>query len=274
MSERPEIISLLGVPHYASAVAEGEELAKLEANLAEAKAAYELDPDDVEKLIWYGRRVAYLWRFHESIQIYSEGIARFPNEAMLYRHRGHRYISIRDFASAKADLSRAAALQDDDFDIWYHLGLACWLLGDFETALTAYQRCYAITDDDSLKVAITDWLYMTLRRLGRTEEAAALLEPIQPEMEVGENFHYHYRLLLYKGLKTEAELVEAGKNGGLENATLGFGLGCWHLYNDRPDEAFRYFEQIVKGTAWSAFGFISAEAELARAGRMQQMTAN
>lgn len=264
-AETPEVISLLGVPCFSAAVAEGEELAKLQQQLTEAKAEYEADPDNVDKVIMYGRRVAYLWRFHEAIEIYTRGIERFPNEAMLYRHRGHRYISVRKFAEARTDLAHAAELKDDDFDIWYHLGLACWLLGDFAGALRAYERCYAITDEDPLKIAITDWLYMTLRRLGRADDAAALLEPIHSDMEAGEDYHYHYRLLFYKGMKSEAELQAVMQNGGIENATIGFGLGCWHLYNGRPAEADRYFRELVQGRAWSAFGFIAAEVELARA---------
>ena len=65
------------------------------------------------------------------------------------------------------------------FSVFYHLGLAHYLKGDFAAAEKAYRRCLerARGSDDRL-VSATDWLYMTLRRQGRAEEAARLLEPI------------------------------------------------------------------------------------------------
>lgn len=263
MPERPEIISLLGVPHYA-APAQGEELAKLVAEFADAKAAYEAEPGSVDRLIMFGRRTAYLWRFHEAIAIYTGGLEQYPDEPMLYRHRGHRFLSIRDFERGEADLARAAELKDDDFDIWYHLGLARWLRGNFAGALEAYRRCYALPLDDEKRVAIADWLYMTLRRLGKEAEANTVLADIHAGMEQGENTHYLARLLLYKQERTEEELRQQAEVGGIQAATVGFGLGCWHLYNGRPDEARAYFEAVVRGSNWPAFGFIAAEVDLAR----------
>ena len=40
----------------------------------EAKSTYEANPDDVEALIWYGRRTAYLGQYVQAIEIYSKGI--------------------------------------------------------------------------------------------------------------------------------------------------------------------------------------------------------
>ncbi|RMF58606.1 MAG: hypothetical protein D6746_09510, partial [Bacteroidetes bacterium] len=66
----PEAISLLGEPLYVPDRAP-EQQAALEAALAEARARYEADPDDVENIIWLGRRTAYLWRYREAIDIFS-----------------------------------------------------------------------------------------------------------------------------------------------------------------------------------------------------------
>jgi hypothetical protein len=41
-------------------------------------------------------------------------------------------------------------------------------------------------------------------------------------------------------------------------------VGNWHFYNGRAAEAEAIFRQIVAGGQWGAFGFIAAEAELAR----------
>lgn len=83
---------------------------ELEAKLNEARERYEKEPKSVEALIWYGRRTAYLAHYKDAIFTFTEGIEQFPNDAQLYRHRGHRYITLRCFDAAIADLEKAAKL--------------------------------------------------------------------------------------------------------------------------------------------------------------------
>ena len=68
-----------------------------------AKQDFSKNPKDVDNIIWYGRRTAYLGRYEDAIKIYSDGISQFPNDARLYRHRGHRFISIRKYDEAIKD---------------------------------------------------------------------------------------------------------------------------------------------------------------------------
>jgi tetratricopeptide (TPR) repeat protein len=260
---KPEVVSLLGRPLYATP-AEGEELAKLQAGLAEALRAVEADPENVEKIIAYGRALAGLWRYHEAIDVYSKGIGAHPGKAMLYRHRGHRYISIREFGKAAGDMAKAAVLNDKDFDIWYHLGLAHYLLGEFDKAQAAYESCLKVAADDDSKIAVSNWLYATLRRLGRKEDAAKVLEKISGDMKVVENTSYLNLLLFFKGVKTEDDIIGWAAGSELDAATVAYGVGAWHLYSGQKDKARGCFEKVMTGRYWPAFGFIAAEAELAR----------
>src|SRR5690606_31846839 len=102
------VSSLLGQPLVAPETLPNQD--KLEADLAEALAQREANPDDPEALISVARRLGYLWRFNEAIAVLDEGIARWPDNPKLYRHRGHRYITVRDFASAQADFEKATQL--------------------------------------------------------------------------------------------------------------------------------------------------------------------
>jgi hypothetical protein len=106
---------------------------------------------------------------------------------------------------------------------------------------------------------------MTLRRLERADEAAAVLAPIATDMDVIENGSYHKLLMLYKGTQTEAHLMSSPS--GLDAVTIGYGVGNWHYYNGRRDQARKIFASIVETNAsqWPAFGYLAAEAELARA---------
>ena len=262
--EEPEAMSLLGKPLYRTP-AEGEALSKLEASLREAAARLEASPDDPENIILYGRTLSALWRYNDAIDIYTRGIAVHPDHALLYRHRGHRYISVRKFDKAVADLTRAAELKDDEFDIWYHLGLAHFLKGEFEKAEEAYRRCREVAQDDPSVIAVSNWLYLTLMRQGKIEEAASVLEGIRENMDPGENIAYFNLLLFDKGLKTQSELETAAAASDLDMATIGYGLACRLLVRGEKEKAFTMFRRIADLSYWPAFGVIAAEAELFRA---------
>jgi tetratricopeptide (TPR) repeat protein len=284
-AQTPEATSLLGRP-LVSAPPTGEEKARLEANLARAQADYDRDPASADAAIWLGRRLAYLGRFRDAIDVYTRGIARHPTDARLPRHRGHRYITIRKFDLAIADLRRAAELtagKPDEIEpdgapnkagiprstlqsnIWYHLGLAYYLAGDFDRALAAYREGIIVSRvNDDMLVATSDWLYMTLRRLKRDAEARQVLEPIREQMEVLENGAYHARLLMYKGLRAPESVLNLNTADAVQIATQGYGVGNWYLINGDKAKAKTVFERIVAGQAWAAFGFIAAEADLKR----------
>jgi tetratricopeptide (TPR) repeat protein len=258
-----------------------------EQNLAAARAAYERAPNDPYAIIWLGRRTAYLGRHEEAIKVFSEGIEKHPSDARMYRHRGHRYISTRQFDRAIADLSKAAALVKGNPDqvepdgqpnarniptstlntnIYYHLGLAHYLKGDFTQAEAAYRECLAFSKNPDMLSATTHWLYMTLRRMNRQAEADALLKPITADMDIIENGSYHRLLMMYKGeLKADDVLAES-KKGDLDAVTVGYGVANWHLYNGRKEQAAGVLRQIVEQHAAqrAAFGYIAAEADLAR----------
>ena len=260
----------------------------MEAKLEEARAAQRLNPRDADAIIWLGRRTAYLGRFREAIGIYTEGLKFHPRDARLLRHRGHRYITVREFRLAERDLERAAQLiagKPDEVEpdgipnarnqptstlqsnVWYHLGLARYLQGDFRGALRAYRECMKVSKNPDMLVATSHWLYMTLRRLGREREAAEVLAPITADMDIIENRDYHRLLMMYKGeLSPEAVLAEAGRaeNSALSNGTVGYGVGNWHLYNGRRAEAVEIFRRVTAGPQWTGFGYIAAEVDLER----------
>ncbi len=83
-------------------------------------------------------------------------------------------------------------------------------------------------------------------------------------MDVLDNRAYLERLLMYKAeLEPEQLLDRGGDSTG--PATYGYGIGNWYLYNGNTAKAHEVFRRITGGEGWPAFGFIAAEAELARA---------
>jgi len=250
----PELVSPLGVPFHARPDTKGA--------VAEAEQKLAADPRNVDLLIAFGRAQVGALRLREAIATFTRGIELAPDNARLYRLRGHRYISLRQFKRAATDLTRAAQLSGKEFDIWYHLGLAHYLLGDYAQAAVAYDKAREFSTKDDQIIASSNWLYASLRRQGgRDAEAAQVLARITPTMNVVEDKMYFALLLFYKGLKQEAEIFN-DKNTDIEQATIGYGVGNWHRYNGRPDRAREVFRKIVGGKEWAAFGFINAENEL------------
>ncbi|HET8773816.1 MAG TPA: tetratricopeptide repeat protein [Thermoanaerobaculia bacterium] len=235
------------------------------------------EQEHADAIIWHGRRTAYLGNYQEAIDIFTDGAKRYPNDARMLRHRGHRWITLRRFDRAVADLTRAAELirgKADEVEpdglpnarniptstlqsnIWYHLGLAHYLRGDFERALEAYRECMKVSKNPDGVVSTSHWLYMTLRRLGRPQEAEQVLDAISTDMDVIENQAYHKLLLMDRGEIAPEEM--AG------DATTQYGVGNWYLVNGQPERARPVFARIVAGKEWSAFGYIAAEADLHR----------
>ena len=284
-SQAPEAMSLSGKPLF-SVPPTGEQKTRLEADLARAQADFDRDPSSADAAIWLGRRLAYLGRFNDAIAVYTRGIERHPDEPRLYRHRGHRYITIRKLDLAIADLRRASQLvagKADEIEpdgapnragvprstlqsnIWYHLGLAQYLSGDFSGALASYREGMKVSRvNDDMLVATSDWLYMTLRRLKRDEDARQTLEPIREQMDILENTAYHARLLMYKGVRSAESVLNLNTADDVQIATQGYGVGNWYLVNGDRQKAREIFERVVAGSAWQAFGLIAAEADLKR----------
>jgi tetratricopeptide (TPR) repeat protein len=268
----------------ASASAQPESEAQMEARLADAVAAWDADRDDAEALIWVGRRTAYLGRYREAIAIYTDGIARHPDDARLYRHRGHRHLTVREIDRAIADLETAEKLmagRPDEIEpdglpnarniptgtlhsnVWYHLALARYLKGDFDGAALAWTRARdAVANADNL-VAASHWLYLSLRRAGKAADAARVLVPITAGLDVIENGEYHQLLLMYKGERTAQSLLATADEGSGGSATR-YGVGAWHFVEGRTDEAIELWQSILGGPDWPSFGHLAAEAEAAR----------
>ncbi|MCU0418072.1 MAG: tetratricopeptide repeat protein [Cyclobacteriaceae bacterium] len=261
--------------------------ARLQETLRIARDSFNLNPTE-QNYIWLGRRQAYLYQYRDAIATFTSGLQRYPHSYRLLRHRGHRYVTLRQFELAIADFQQAARLMEGQpletepdgqpnalnqplsttqFNVWYHLGLAYYLQGRFAEAEKAYLACQAVCRNDDSALAVADWLYMTYQRQGKRDEARKLLEGLPRNPVIVENDSYWVRLRLYRGeIPVDSVLtVKTGsEDADLALATQGYGVGNWYLYRGDTARARKVFKQVVGGNYFSAFGFIAAEAELAR----------
>lgn len=252
--------------------------------LVEAVTEYRTDPENAEAVIWLGRRTAYLGQYREAVRIFTEGVYKFPENPRVYRHRGHRYITLRQFDLAIDDFEQAKQLMRSIPDqvepdglpnelnqptstlksnVFYHKGLAHYLKGEFDLAIEEYEASLQLDLTDDMRIALLYWYYMALKRSGNDLKAGEIIEPVTADIELIENDAYLNLLLVFKGVFDSNRLMETSEDA-LENATLGYGIGNWHYINGREERAISIWENIYQTDEWPAFGYIASEAELAR----------
>lgn len=272
--------------------------------------------DIADRYIYAGRLLNYLNDPEGAVAMFSEGIERAPDDARLYRHRGHRYLTIRQYEKAVADLERAAELvqgQPDEHEFWqketqdeivkiilgredeidtihmpvnaetiaktqgsykstlhgsiyYHLAVGHYVLDNFEAALDAFRAAEVTSVDDDMHVANADWSFMTLRRLGRFEEAEAVIAGFDTDkanVNPDEDF-YLKRLRMYKGQISPEALLEDASVSAIGLTTQGYGVGNWYLTSGNKERAREVFSNVVENGVKHAFAYMAAEADLAR----------
>jgi tetratricopeptide (TPR) repeat protein len=282
---QPEATSLFGSPLYRPTL-DSATRRRLTANLQRAEADARANPENADALIWVGRRHAYLGEYRKAVEVFTEGVRRFPSDPRMLRHRGHRYITLRRFDDAIADFTRAATLMAGMPDqvepdgqpnarnipigslqsnVWYHLALAHYLQGDWDAAAAVARRGIAASSNPDRLVSQTHWLYMALRRAGKADDARTALEPIRDDFDIIENASYYRLLKAYRAGVTSAEMDSTLLR--LENPSdlsLAYGVANWFLYSGDTVRATSAFERIVNSGQWASFGYVAAEADLAR----------
>ena len=266
-----ETITVLGDTLHSPEIKDGKSFDQFKS----AKTTYFDDQNNAEALIWYGRRTAYLGYFQEAIKLFTLGIKNHPNDARFYRHRGHRYISTRQYDKAISDFKKAVLLIDGKENqsepdglpnpkniplstlhgnIWYHLGLAYYLKNDMENALNSFNNRSVTHKYDDNIVSGGHWLYMINRRLGKIGEANTVVNKVHKDMDIIENMSYHQSCLFYKGELQESEMK-------MDEVAL-YTLGNWYVYEKNDTiKAKEYYQNLLeKGNPYS-FAYIAGESD-------------
>lgn len=279
----PEARSLFGQPLYPPELPL-DVRQRLEAAVDSARQRYEANPDDADAIVAYGRGLAALGEYTEAIGLFTEGMKKAPRDARFYRYRGERWITVRRFDRATVDLERGLLIAQRgpeqaepdvpgadgrplttlQWGLWYNLGIARYLRGDFSHAAQAFRAALGLARNDDARVAAADWLYMSLRRQNRPGEAAAVLQQLGPGLDVTIN-RPHLRLIrMYRGELPPDSLLQTPGATNVELATQGYGVGNWYLVNGRRSDAEAVFWRVVSAENWAPPGYIAAEADLRR----------
>jgi tetratricopeptide (TPR) repeat protein len=243
----------------------------------DARAALGGKYRDVPKVIALGVAQSGARQFREAIATFTKGLNTLPptasarDRAMLLRWRGHRYLSVRDFVRAEADLTRGLALDSTNYGILFHLGVLRFAQGRHAEAAKLFARAQPLAPDGGERAGSTDWLWMSLSRAGKKAEAEAMLaqridqrpdpKPAPP------GYGYVTRLKLYRGDITPEQVITPADSDAVQRSTLYYGLGNWYRVQGDTAKARDMWERAIHSGGWAGFGFIVAERELARRAR-------
>jgi tetratricopeptide (TPR) repeat protein len=230
--------------------------------IARAERALAADPRNVDRIIQLGVAQSSVRQFREAIETFTRGLSVAPEHALLYRWRGHRYLSVREFDRAMDDLLRGNRLDSTNYGIGYHLGIVRFARGNFDGAAEAFQHAQPRAPDAGELAGATDWLWMSLSRAGRAAEAQAMLDRRPDSLPVKNA--YAQRLRLYRGEIGPGEVITPADTTDVAIATLSYGVGNWYLVRGDTARARDWFGRSVRSGGWPGFGFIISEVELRR----------
>ncbi len=265
------LLCLFGTLAATPVFAQGPPLPDDKGTVAAAEKALAADPKNVALLKALGNAQKAVQRISDAIATYGKALEIEPDNVELLLLRGHAYDNARQFDLALKDLQAGQELLHpeplkneigDAYEISYHIGIAYYMKGDYAKSAPAWDRCRELAHTDDQRAGSSDWSYMTYRRAKRDKEAAAILDKVSPDWKLTGSPYYFQRLMFYKGLKKEEDLIHAD-TPDVALSTLLYGLGNWYLYNGDPAKARGYFERAVKAkNGWPAWGFIGSEIEL------------
>jgi tetratricopeptide (TPR) repeat protein len=240
-------------------------------SVIDARKALAAEPKNVERVLALSRAEANRRQYREAVATSTRGLEFAPNNADLHLERGHRELGLREFRKAMGDLDQATRLAPQMLDGYYHLGLSHYFLGEFDAAAAAFARARDLAKTNDSLIDCSNWLYVSLRRAGKEQEAAEALARITPDVKNTEpHLLFYLRLLhFYQGKLTEKEILPAPPagpddlEGELAFDTVTYGVGNWRLYHGHRAAAMQLFRKVVGGQAWNSWGFIGSEVELA-----------
>jgi tetratricopeptide (TPR) repeat protein len=238
---------------------------------------------DSKNVLAYRRRaaaLASLRRYDDAVATCSNGMAANPGETTLLVDRGHYYLNLHRIDLALADLSRVEAmrtetvvvplnardrimrLQVEDARLWFHLGFARYLNGQFAAAADTFDKCIRTTAGS----VCYGWGYLALRRAGRDNEAKAFLGPTTIAPSLGRHRTDFLRSIIFTFWATSWELDPSQlPDDPLDRAAVAHNAGIWHLLNGNTDRARTFFQLATAAPSDpDAFGALAAEAELKR----------
>ncbi|MEM1134851.1 MAG: hypothetical protein AAGI07_03355 [Bacteroidota bacterium] len=268
-----EAISFSGKPLYRKAIDEAT-LKKTDSIIQSLQQKPELLEEDYIAL---GSHYIATNRFRDAIAVYTKGLASYPTSFKLLRHRGHRFINVRELENAIVDLSKANDLIGDENEkileydakgkptgsyqywIWYHIGLYHLLNEEYKKAAEAYNTCLSLAMNGKNNVGVSAWLYTVYQKMGESELAKRAIETITKDYDTDREHPYFKRVMLYKGNLKPQDILNVNKpveQWTARDITIAYGVADWYSHQQDTNVAEGIYEKILQTPHWNAWAYV------------------
>lgn len=246
-------------------------------DLSTAQTVFDSAPYEESSYSWLGRRYGYMGNYAKAIEIFTDGMRLFPDSYRLYRYRGYFLIRNYQYDQGIADFKKAEELiANDDVtpvqqgipgksnfspstfkrNIYYYLAEASMATGDYNTVLDYMDKAVEtnqLKNEDDFLVSTSFYKYMALRKLGRHDDAAALIKNIPNNLNTIEKANYHEAVKFLQGRYSKERFMGRADNIGK------YAIAMIDHFNNKNEDAAKLLNDITKA---EPKGFWLAEAEL------------
>lgn len=259
----PNVLSEPALPNSASKetqILSNRTKVELDPIVLKAKSKVEEDPTNPDLWIKYGRALRRQSMHREAIEAYSLGLTYDPFNPLLYRHKGHSYINIGEFAMSAGIFELALRLDPTDWDLWYHQGVAYYLNENYKLAIESMTKALEIAyleDNFDDIVACKDWLWLSYTQVGKIEDAEEIVSDIKEGGETDYSDGYYQRVLCYNGTYSPEEVMSVAKSQEDDHmyVTYAYGISRYYFVKGEEEKSYEVLKEINKrlSTAWAGF---------------------
>ena len=196
-------------------------------------------------------------RYREALTVYDQLLLQCPADTSLRRKRATRYINTLQPEKAVSDLEQCRALGMADSEVCYPLGIANYLAGRYEDAMTEMARMQALSDEE-MGIAAIYWHTLAAYRCGRMP---TLLAVYHPGMAVGHHTAYERAMALAAGAVSESDfcILLQTESSDLEYAMLAYGYAGYLANQGRAFDSRTARSTILpRDSFWIAYGYLAA----------------
>lgn len=251
LSQEQLEIMYVGLPTKGRLIIDDAEHALIDAALAK-------DPDNY--YLWCAK-ATQISDAAGAIACYSNALRIKPFASHTLYNRGRKMLGTEMIETAAADLRAATMLDSDEPWKWHFYGVSLYFLERFTDAADAFEQAIGAaqrTGAHLLPFEI-DWMWNCHMKSGNRSAAAECLERVDAATPVlASEATYKHRILLYRGLITEAEfLAEIDREDAVEAANQLYGYANY-LYYLKDDVAASVevlkdvLETAPQGAGWGA----------------------
>ena len=140
------------------------------------------------------------------------------------------------------------------------------LTDDLNNAIKCYQSCLDLAISNKNTVGPSAWLYHLRQMKRQPEQAKAVVDLINKDLDTDQNHPYFKQVMLFKGVRSPeellAELPGQVADWTVQDATISFGVARFQAYQGDTARYRSLLEQILQTGHWNAWAYVMAEKDV------------